>query len=249
MNRTVHKFCAWSGLLFALSFGVGFVLLAGFVPPAPPSQNAAQIADYLLGRRNRVRWGMIVMMVGTTFVMPFTVSMVIHIRRIEGRFPALALIELGIGSAVMLEFIYPLFFWNAAVFRADRAPELVQVLNDMAWLPYIALPSTVIAWVAVLGVAVLMDGRENPIFPRWFGYYQLWVALMFTPGTFAIFFLEGPVAWNGLIALYLPISAFGTWMFITPIYCAKAVDSMSDDQYDLTLLRAQVDQLLAQRGS
>ena len=84
--------------------------------------------------------------------------------------------------------------------------------------------------VACFGIAVLLDRRERPIFPRWLGYYNLWAALMFTPGTFNVFFHDGPLAWNGLLAWYLPLTVFATWLIINPIYLSKAVDSMTDDE-------------------
>src|SRR5262249_46808293 len=104
----------------------------------------------------------------------------------------------------------------------------------------------------------LMDRRQRPIFPRWLGYYNLWVALMFTPGTFTVFFHNGPLAWNGLIAWYLPLAVFATWLVINPIYLSKAVDTMDADEragtpiartgsasIELSRLRADVDRLLA----
>jgi hypothetical protein len=110
--------------------------------------------------------------------------------------------------------------------------------------------------VACFGIAVLIDRRERPIFPRWLGYYNLWVALMFTPGTFNVFFHDGPLAWNGIIAWYLPLAVFATWMIINPLYLSRAVDTMEWDPPvatetrraggdELTRLRADVDRLLA----
>jgi hypothetical protein len=126
----------------------------------------------------------------------------------------------------------------------------------MAWIPFVGLTSTAAVQVACFGIAVLLDKRERPLFPRWLGYYNLWVALMFTPGTFNVFFHNGPLAWNGIIAWYLPLAVFATWMIVNPIYLAKAVDTMDEDVQmraggatangsELNRLRADVDQLLA----
>jgi hypothetical protein len=200
---------------------------------------------------------MIVSMASAALLMPYVVSMAIHMRRIEGRFPALAMIQFGMGTLFVLEFIYLIFFWQTATFRVDRAPELIQLLNDMAWIPFVGLTSTAVLGVACFGIAVLLDRRERPIFPRWLGYYNLWVALMFTPGTFNVFFHHGVLAWNGVLAWYIPLTVFATWLIINPIYLSKAVDSMPDDQpvtvgvgaasngSELTRLRADVDELLA----
>jgi hypothetical protein len=82
----------------------------------------------------------------------------------------------------------------------------------------------------VFGVAILLDRRERPVFPRWLGYYNLWVALMFLPGTFNVFYQSGPLSRNGIIAYYIPLTVFATWLVITSLYLSRAVDTMEDDE-------------------
>ncbi|QLL06230.1 hypothetical protein [Mycobacterium vicinigordonae] len=259
MNRIVHKCCAWSGAMCLVAMLVGFVLIAGFIPTRSPGENASEVAQFIIGHRTRIRWGLIVCMLSSSLLMMYAASMAIHMRRIEGRHPALALIQFGMGALFVLEFIYLIFFWQTATFRVDRSPELIQLLNDMAWIPFVGLTSTAVVQVACFGIAVLLDTGEHPIFPRWLGYYNLWVALMFTPGTFNVFFHSGPLAWNGILAWYIPLAVFATWLVINPIYLSRAVDTMAVDvatparvagnasaSTELSQLRADVDQLLAQ---
>nr|WP_221217516.1 MULTISPECIES: hypothetical protein [unclassified Mycolicibacterium] len=225
---------------------IGLVAIARFVPTPSPGQSAVETAQFIIENRTRIRWGMILGMFASSLLMTYAVSMAVHMRRIEGRFPALAMIQFGLGAIFVLEFIYLLFFWQTATFRVDRAPELIQLLNDMAWIPFVGLTSTAVVQVACFGIAVLMDRRERPIFPRWLGYYNLWVALMFTPGTFNVFFKDGPLAWNGIIAWYIPLGVFATWLIINPFYLSKAVDTMADDApSELDRMRADLDRLLA----
>lgn len=255
MNRTVQKLCAWSGTAILVIMAVGFILLAGFIPTHSPGESAQQTAQFIIGHRDKIRWGLILCMFSACLLVPFSASMAIHMRRIEGRFPVLALIEFGSGTIFSLEFIYLMFFWQTATFRPERSAELIQLLNDMAWIPFVGLTSTAVLQVAAFGVAVLIDQRDRPVFPRWLGYYNLWVALMFTPGTFNVFFHHGILAWNGIVAWYIPLAVFATWAIINPIYLSKAVDTMelddpvptgaaSADGDELMRLRADVDRLL-----
>jgi hypothetical protein len=230
MNRTVHKFCAWSGTLCLALMVVGFVLFAGFIPARSAGQSAQQTAQFLLENRDMIKWGLIVAMFAAPLLMPFCASISIHMRRIEGRYPALAMTELGLGAILVLEFIYLIFFWQTATFRTDRAPELIQLLDDMGWIPFVGLTSTIVLQVMVFGVAILLDRRERPVFPRWLGYYNLWVALMFLPGTFNVFYQSGPLSRNGIIAWYIPLAVFATWLVITSFYLSRAVDTMADDE-------------------
>jgi hypothetical protein len=261
MNRTVHKFCAWSGVFLLILMAIGFVLMAGFIPTRSPSQSAVETAQWLLENRDRIRWGMILTMFSAALLQPFYAEITLQMRRIEGRYPALALIQFGLGTLLVLEFIYLIFFWQTAIYRVDRAPELIQLLNDMAWIPFVGLSSTVVLGVAVFGIAILLDRRPQPVFPRWLGYFNLWAALMFTPGTFNVFFQDGPLAWNGIVAWYLPVTVFAIWLIVISIYLSRAVDTMfEDDRVDapastngsapieIRQLRADVDQLLARAG-
>ena len=256
MNRTVHKFCAWSGVLLLIIMAVGFVLMAGYIPTRSPSQSATETAQFIIGNRTTIRWGMIVTMFSAALLQPFYTEIALQMRRIEGRYPALALIQFGLGTLLVLEFIYLIFFWQTATYRVERSPELIQLLNDMAWIPFVGLSSTVVLGVAVFGIAILLDRRSKPVFPRWLGYFNLWCALMFTPGTFNVFFHSGVLAWNGILAWYLPVAVFATWLVVVSIYLSKAVDTMDLDTSvapqttpadgdELAQLRADVDQLLA----
>jgi hypothetical protein len=261
MNRIIHKLCAWSGTICLITMAIGFVALAGFIPTMSPGVSAQETAHFIVEHRDRIRWGLILCMFSACLLVPFAASMAIHMRRIEGRFPILALIQFGSGTIFSLEFIYLLFFWQVATFRTDRSPELIQLLNDMAWIPFVGLTSTAFLQVACFGVAVLLDRRQRPLFPRWLGYYNLWVALMFTPGTFNVFFHSGPLAWNGIVAWYIPLAVFASWAIINPLYLSKAVDTMAagDESADtvprgpangsgsveLAQLRADVDRILA----
>jgi hypothetical protein len=49
------------------------------------------------------------------------------------------------------------------------------------------------------------------------GYLNLWVGLSGAGGGLAVFFKNGPFAWNGLIGFYLPIVVFVIWI-ITMTY-------------------------------
>ena len=255
MNERILKLCGWSGVAFIVLIAIGFALMAGFVPPPPPSESAEQTARYFIDHKNAIRFGMIISMIASAFLMPFAAAVSIQMRRIEGPHSALAFIQLGMGAIFVLEFIYLIFFWQTATFRVDRSPELIQLLNDMAWIPFVGLSSTLIAQAAVFGIAIMMDKRAKPIFPRWLGYFNLWAALMYVPGTFNVFFLNGVLAWDGLLAFYIPVAVFVIWMIVLSVYLVKAVDHQMQEQSDadtaseLNRLRSELDRLSRKIGA
>ena len=137
---------------------------------------------------------MILCMFGSPFLMTFAVSIAIHMRRIEGRFPALALTQLSLGVVNVVAMFVFVFLCQVATFRVDRAPELIQLLNDMAWIPFIGIGSPVMVAMICFSVAILVDKRARPIFPRWLGYFNLWVALILAAGSVQRLFPEQSVA-------------------------------------------------------
>ena len=238
MNRTIHKLCAWSGAVCLLIMLIGFVGLARFIPTPSPNMTTAETGRLFVQDATTIRWGMILSMVAATLLVPFAVSIALQMRRIEGRQPALAAIEVLLGTLFSFEFIYIIFFWQAATFRADRAPELIQLLNDMSWIPFIGITGTLFLQVLVFGIAILLDKRQQAVFPRWLGYYNIWCAIMFLPGTFNVFFKTGPLAWNGLVAFYIPVGVFGTYLLINSVYLSRAVDTQVEEEAALTGERA-----------
>jgi hypothetical protein len=105
---------------------------------------------------------------------------------------------------------------QAASFRVDeQSPDITRILNDLGWLFFVGVPSTLLVQIAVIGVAALIDNRDTPIFPRWYGYYSLWTALLLAPAGVVVLFKRGPFAWNGLFTFWLAVCAFCVRMVIT----------------------------------
>lgn len=229
-SLAVQRACAWAGPLFIVLMAIGFVGIARMIPPPAPGDTAAETAKFFLGHAGRMKLGMIVSALAAGLLVPFSAVIALQMRRIEGRYPALSMIQFACGALLSLEFIYLIFFWQTAVFRQDRSHEIVQLLNDMAWIPYIGLSVTVCMQAAALGVAALLDSRPAPVFPRWFGYYQLWAAAFFLPGTFNVYFHDGPLAWDGLIAFYLPIAVYVSWVVLTPVMVFKAINQQEAEE-------------------
>ena len=69
------------------------------------------------------------------------------------------------------------------------------MLNDMAWLMFLGIISSACNQVASLSVAILLDKNTKPVFPRWSGYFKIWVAMIWVPAGIIPFFKTGP--WRG----------------------------------------------------
>ena len=143
--------------------------------------------------------------------------------RIEGSRAPLTWAWVAAQACVVIEFIYPCIYWLAAAFRPEDAPR-VQAFNDLGWLPFLGVVCTGMFQMVALAVLVLRDPRAQPLYPRWFAFFQLWcaVGVTFTAGIFL--FKTGPLAWDGILGFWLPVTLYFVWLIVTTVLTAKAVE-------------------------
>jgi hypothetical protein len=225
MNAKAQRACVLCGLGLVVLFFLGFWAIADFLVPPSPTESAEQVALMFAEHRNRIRAGLLVTMFAAALLVPWSSAMFIQLRRGEGRYSPLPYVQMLCGTLFSLEFIYLLMFWQTAAFREDLSPELIRLLTDMGWIPFVGLTSTAVVQAFALGCAMLGDHREVPVFPRWAGYFNIWVALLFTPGSLCVFFKTGPFAYNGVLAWYLPVTVFSVWMPLNTLLCLRAINN------------------------
>ena len=73
------------------------------------------------------------------------------------------------------------------------------------------------------GGAILRDTRTPAVFPRWAGYLCFQTAIALIPTGFIIFFKHGPLAWNGIIGLGIPMIYFFAWITTLSYYLIRHV--------------------------
>jgi hypothetical protein len=101
-----------------------------------------------------------------------------------------------------------------ALYRPERDPQLISLLNDMAWFFFIAPVGTVIVQNLCLAGAVYLDARPDPVFPRWVAHFNVATAVLMVPGAFAILEKTGPLAWNGSLSFSLRLITFAVYVAV-----------------------------------
>ncbi|MEM6110541.1 hypothetical protein AAHS21_30635 [Mycobacterium sp. 050272] len=220
----------WSGVLFAVLFFLGFGIIARYIPPPAPTRTAADVASFYRDNANAIRAGMILSMYALVFFVPFTAAISAQLKRIEGEHTPLTYAQLGIGCTLPVAFFPALYYFQVAAYRPNRSQEAIQTLNDMGWLPFTGIIYAIFVQNLVIAVAVLSDQRTQPVYPRWYGYFCLWTALLYCPASLDVFFKDGPLAWNGLLSWWLSLVAFFAWIVVTVVVTLHAIGTQALDR-------------------
>lgn len=223
VQNRIHLLCAWSGIAFAVLTLIGIIFLARFFPPPSPALGADAVVSIYSGNLNGVRAAMVTMMMGAGLFIPFTALITHYIIRIEGRVGVVSIMQIMGGFSNMMLFFYPCLWWLTASFRMERDPELILMLHDAAWLQYLGAIAPFLFMLGSAGIAAFLDDSETPVFPRWYGYFNIWAILIFLPDQLIFFFKTGPFAWNGLFGWWLPLFDFFGWILVTFYLLRRAV--------------------------
>lgn len=213
VNANAQLLCAWCSPAATVLWLIGFLGLAGFAPPLSPDASALEIQAYYQEHRNMIQAGLCFTMLGAALIGPFVAAISTQLKRIEGPNSVLSSTQLGLGMLMILLFVVPCFLLGAAAFRPERDPELIMLLNDAGWLPFVgAFQCTFIQLLAI--ALVIFQDKQQRVFPRWLGYFNVWVALLLWPAGFVLFLKRGPFAWDGELAFWLVLVVFCGWFLL-----------------------------------
>jgi hypothetical protein len=199
-----------------LGFFIGLWPLAHFIWPPSPGMSAPEVAAFFQDDTVLIRLGLFIAMLSTGLLAPFYAVVSVQMKRIEGKYSLpLTYTQLVAGACTVLEIILPLMLWQGVAYRPDGDPVVTQALNDVAWLTFLGTTTTVLIQNLVIGMIVLQDKSPNPVFPRWFAYFNFFAVAGVMPAGFVPFFKSGPLAWDGIIIWGIGVAVFFVWICLT----------------------------------
>lgn len=214
MSRNSQLLIAWCGPAIVVLFLIGSVWLARYFPPAiHPSDSAQQVARFYQENATSIRIGLVFSCLAYALMGVWGVCMAVQTRRKEGLYPALTYVQLTCMAAGTAQIVVNCGLWATAAFRAGEvSPEITQAFNDAGYIILLGtwMPFTI--WAIALGLNILLDKTDAPVFPRWTGYFSIWAGVCFIPGGTVWFFKEGPFGWTGVVCLWIPFVVFGIWV-------------------------------------
>jgi hypothetical protein len=215
--------CAWCGALMLLLVGGG-LLTAGLWPPPQPSASAEQMKAFFTHNPVRIRLGLALMMTGQGLLMPWGASITVMTSRIKHSSSVMTFVQIAaIGVATIIG-VASMISWGVASFRPDDVTaELTRGFSDLGWFFFVFDWSPLAVWYLAVAVAIFGDRSTGPIYPRWSAYLGLWVALLSAPGGLMIFFKHGPLAFNGLFSIWIPLGVFFVWITVMSVLTIQAI--------------------------
>src|ERR1700731_5082155 len=150
---------------------IPFVAFPGFSPPMSPEMTADQVAAFYRDHTAMVWFSMITFNICGIMLLPMFMVIVVQMKRMATQSHVFAYCYLTAAVSGATVFALADIFYLVAAFRPDRNPELVMLLNDMAWMIFIAPVGAFVAMNLLLGAAIYFDNGPKPVFGRWVGHY------------------------------------------------------------------------------
>jgi hypothetical protein len=194
------------------------------VPPPSAKLSAPEIAAWYAHRHDSVRIGAVIASWTGAFLVPITVVIAIQMTRQETGRKVWTLMTVCGGAMMSIFLVLPPLFWGVAAFTPARAPEVTALMHELGMLTLVTTDQYYIfMWVAIAVICLRSTTVAHSPFPRWYGYFTIWTALMFEAGAIAFLARTGPFAWNGLLVFWSPFALFGAWLAVTAYLLLKAI--------------------------
>lgn len=226
MNKSAQRVCAHGALIYMALVGIGIFVLPGWLPPPSPDI-PAEVVSATFQDNILLRIGMVFVISGALFMVSLPAVISVQMRRIEGPNHVYADIQFAVVVVAAITVLFAGMFWSIIAWRPDVDSDVIVAFNDLSWFLIVSDGPPVALQALVVGLCILGGGQQR-IYPRWIGYFNLWVAALTVPGMASFFFKTGPMAWDGLIAFWIPVPLYFAWYIVMYIYTLKAISAQSE---------------------
>jgi hypothetical protein len=204
----------WVLPVLVIIWASAFFLFPGFLHPMSPTMSADEVAGFYRDNTARIRYSMILFNWFGVGLIPTVILLAMQVRRMAHRTPILSYCLIACAGGPPTLFLIANMFWLLGAFRPERAPELTQLLNDLAWVTFTVLVPYLIAQCLLFALAVYWDRQEKPVFRPWVGHFNVCMALALAPAAFGAVTFTGPLAWDGVLSFWVKNIAIAVWIMV-----------------------------------
>jgi hypothetical protein len=228
MSERSQRILVWWTIAGTIIYGSCMLFLFHMFPPPSAQWPAERIAQFYQEHATGIKLGAMICGWTGAFFLPISVVIAVQIRRIETNSPVWSWLALAGGLLTTVYLTLPPMLWGVAAYTPTRSPEITATFHEFGVIAVITTDQYFIfLWVAIVVMCLTPTRLVASPFPRWFGYFSAWCALLFEAGAVAFLPRTGPFAWNGLLAFWIPFCVFGVWMIIMSVLLLKALGRQS----------------------
>ena len=161
-NIKTQLVALWISAASALILLIAFIAFPGFWPPMSPQLTADQVASFYRNHTAWIRFSMVTFNLCGIMLLPFFCVIVVQMKRMATQSQAFAYCYLSAVVSGATLFALADIFYAVAVFRPERDPDLIMLLNDLGWMVFIAPVGMIVAQNLMLALAVYHDNAAQP---------------------------------------------------------------------------------------
>ena len=214
MSTQGQSILLWTTPVAGVLFLIAFFLFPGFNPPLSPTMTPAEVALFFQENVAAIRGVAIFSNIICATLVPFFAILVVQMFRVINSSPVFAYSYLMCVGVGMTAFILADFAWGVAIFRPDRDPQLISLLNDMAWFFFIAPVGCIIVQNLCLAGSIYLDARPQPVFPKWVAHFNILTAILMVPAAFSVLHKTGPLAFDGSLSFTLRLLTYVVYVAV-----------------------------------
>lgn len=211
-------------------FALAFVLFPVMSPPLSPTLTPEEVAAFFREYNTGILGVVILCNLLAGSLVPLFAVTAVQISRTGTSSSVFTYAYIACVGAGTTAFILADYCWGVAAFRPDRDPQLISLLNDMAWFFFIAPVGTIVVQNLCLAISIYLDDRPDPIFPRWVAHFNIITAVLLIPGAFSFLFKTGPLAWDGAVSFTLRVVVLGSYLVVMFLVLVRVVNRQGSEQ-------------------
>ena len=161
MSTRGQRILLWTAPPAVALFALAYLLFPVFSPPLSPTLTPEEVAAFFRDYNTGILGVVILCNLIAGSLVPLFAVTAVQISRTatsSSVFTYAYIISVGVGTTA---FILADYCWGVAAFRPDRDPQLISLLNDMAWFFFIAPVGTIVVQNLCLAVSIYLDERPS----------------------------------------------------------------------------------------
>lgn len=230
MNTRGQRILLWTVPPAAALFVLAYFMFPVFSAPLSPTMTPEQVAAFFAENTTGILGVAILCNLIACSLVPLFAVTAVQMSRIgtsSNVFTYAYILCVGVG---LTAFILADYCWGMAAFRPERDPQLISLLNDMAWFFFIAPVGTIVVQNLCLALSIYLDDRPDPVFPRWVAHFNIAAAALLVPSAFSILHKSGPLAWDGVLSFHLRLSVFACYIVVMFVVLIGVVNRQGEEQ-------------------